>query len=134
MATYITVADVDAQLGTDWAPEADKARFVAMANAYLSAQGIQVPDPVPADVIMAGVELAAAAADGSLYAQQSQGALTQKRVKADGAEVEKRYAEVSAASVGTSALPSRVQFALALIAPYKAAVGSITVGYRRDCP
>lgn len=134
MTQYVTVANVDEKLGADWAPDADKERFVAMANAYLSAQGIQVPDPVPADVIMAGAELAAAAADGSLYAQQSQGTMTQKRVKADGAEVEKRYAELSTSNVGNAALPSRVQFALALIGPYKAARGSITVGYRRDCP
>ncbi len=59
--------------------------------------------------------------------------MTQKRVKADGAEVEKRYAELSTSNVGNAALPSRVQFALALIGPYKAARGSITVGYRRDC-
>ena len=36
MATYITVADVDAILGSDWTTEDKKARSVMQANAYLT--------------------------------------------------------------------------------------------------
>ncbi|QHD50052.1 protein singed [Vreelandella aquamarina] len=126
---YVTVADVDEKLGDAWAPEADKTRFVAMANAYLSAQRIQIPDPVPEEIKLAGAELAAAAADGSLYVTQTQGALTQKRVKADTVESEKRYADVSATFGKNAALPERVQFALALIEQYRIIPMGITVGY-----
>ncbi|QPI62434.1 hypothetical protein [Vreelandella venusta] len=126
---YVTVADVDEKLGEAWAPEADKARFVAMANAYLSALHIQLPDPVPDEIKLAGAELAAAAADSSLYVTQTQGVMTQKRVKAGTVESEKRYADVSATFGKNAALPERVQFALALIEQYRVIPMGITVGY-----
>lgn len=128
MAQYVTVTDVDDALGADWAPEADKARSVAMANAYLSALNVRLPDPVPADIVMAGTELAGAAADGDLYAQRTEGVVTQKRVKADTVESEKRYSDVSTYGAH-AALPERVQFALALIEAYRVIPMGITVGY-----
>ena len=127
---YVTVADVDEKLGEAWAPEADKARFVAMANAYLSALRIQLPDPVPDEIKLAGAELAAAAADGSLYVTQTQGVMTQKRVKAGTVESERRYSDVSATFGKNAVLPERVQFALALIEQYREIAMGITVGYR----
>jgi hypothetical protein len=125
MAQYVEVTDVDATLGTNWALEPDKARYVAMANAYLSALHVGLPDPVPDDIILAGSELAAAAADDLLYAQSTEGEMTSKKVKAGSASVEKSYAETS----GSSVLPARVQFALALVAAYQALPMGITVGY-----
>ena len=126
---YVTVADVDEKLGEAWAPEADKARFVAMANAYLSALHIQLPDPVPDEIKLAGAELAAAAADGSLYVTQTQGVMTQKRVKAGTVESERSYSDVSTTFGKNAALPERVQFALALIEQYREIAMGITVGY-----
>ena len=128
MAQYVTAQQVDDQLGASWAVEADKARFVAMANAYLSAQRIRLPDPVPDDIIMAGAELAAAAADGQLYAQRTEGVMTQKRVKSDTVESEKRYSDVTTYGKH-AALPERVQFALALVEAYRTLPMGITVGY-----
>lgn len=127
MATYVTVADVDETLGPTWASESDKARYVAMANAYLSSLHVRVTDPVADEVILAGSELAGAAADGELYAQVTEGALTRKKVKAGSAEVEKSFAKYS--SEGYGHLPSRVQFALALIEGFREVGMGITVGY-----
>lgn len=128
MATYINVSDADDRLGSEWAPTADKARFVAMANAYLTAQRIQLPEPTPDDLVMAGAELAGAASDGELYAQRTEGVVTQKRVKAGSAESEKRYSDVSTYGKH-AALPERVQFALALVEAYRVIPMGITVGY-----
>lgn len=128
MAQYVTAQQVDDKLGSSWAMEADKARFVAMANAYLSAQRIQLPDPVPDDIIMAGAELSAAAADGELYAQRTEGLATKERVKGGSAEVETTYADVDAFGKH-AALSQRVQFALALVEAYRTIPMGITVGY-----
>lgn len=133
MAQYVTVAQADEKLGATWAPEADKARFVAMANAYLSAQRIQLPDPLPDEIILAGTELAGAAAEGQLYTQRTEGVMTQKRVKADTVESEKRYSDVTTFGKH-AALPERVQFALALIEQYKIIPMGITVGYGNGYP
>ncbi len=128
MAEYVTSTQVDDKLGADWAPDADKARYVAMANAYLSAQRIQLPDPAPDEIVTAGAELAAAAADGQLYAQRTEGVMTQKRVKADTVESEKRYSDVTTYGKH-AALPERVQFALALVEAYRTLPMGITAGY-----
>lgn len=128
MAEYVTIAQVDDKLGAAWAPDADKARFVAMANAYLSAQRIRLPDPIPDEIVTAGAELAGAAAEGQLYVQRTEGLMTQKRVKADTVESEKRYSEVTAYGKH-AALPERVQFALALVEAYRTIAMGITVGY-----
>ncbi|MDT8894188.1 hypothetical protein RSO41_05930 [Halomonas sp. I1] len=134
MTQYVTVTDVDEKLGTDWASESEKERFVGMANAYLSAQRIQLPAPVPSEIITAGAELSAAAADGSLYATKTQGVMTQKRVKAGSAESEKRFSDVSDAFGKHAALPERVQFALALIEAYRTIPMGITVGHGYGYP
>ncbi|WP_275289176.1 hypothetical protein [Halomonas elongata] len=128
MTQYVTVADVDEKLSSEWAPGDDKARYVAMANAYLSAQRIQLPDPVPDEIVTAGAELAGAAADGSLYMERSQGVMTSKRVKAGSVESQRQYSDVSAYGKH-AALPERVQFALALIEPFRKISMGITVGY-----
>lgn len=126
MATYVTVTDVDGLLGPTWAPPGEKDRYVAMANAYLSALHVRVTEPVADEVILAGAELAAAAAEGDLYSQQTEGTLTRKKVKAGSAEVEKEFSEYSSSTAG---LPSRVQFALALIEGYRNIPMGITVGH-----
>lgn len=123
---YITVADVDAALGAAWADEAGKARFVAMANAYLSGLILcYVPsEAVPEAIVMAGVELAAAAAAGELYQQKTEGEVLSKSVKAGSVSSSKTFASLN----GTrDALPARIQYALALIAPWKTSGFSFAV-------
>lgn len=123
---YITVADVDAALGAEWAADTAKARFVAMANAYLNARSLRPVDPlnIPAAIVEAGVELAAVAAAGELYQQKVEGEVTSKSVKAGSVATSKTYASVA----GTSgALPARLQYALALIEPWIARTMSFDV-------
>lgn len=133
MAQYVTIEQVDQKLGATWAPDADKARFTAMANAYLTAQRIQLPEPTPDEIVTAGAELAGTAAEGQLYAQRTEGVVTQKRVKAGSAESEKRYSDVSTYGKH-AALPERVQFALALVEAYRIIPMGITAGHGNDYP
>ena len=84
MANYITVADVDAILGSTWAPDDKKARAALQANAYLTSLnlvGVDM-DAIPEEVMQAGAELASVAAQGKLYQQHTEGLLEAKTVKA----------------------------------------------------
>ncbi|NKE95229.1 protein singed [Pantoea agglomerans] len=119
MTTYITVADVDEVLGSDWATPEKKGRALLQANAYLTALNLQgLSDVTPDDVKQAGAFLASASAAGVLYKQQVEsGALTSKTVDADGVRVTKSYA--SSQSAGSSLLPEDVQLALALLKPWR---------------
>lgn len=119
MTTYITVADVDELLGTDWTTTEKKARAVLQANAYLTALNLQgISGATPDDVKQAGAFLASASAAGVLYKQQVEsGALNSKTVDADGVRVTKSYA--SSQSTSNSSLPEDVQLALALLKPWR---------------
>lgn len=119
MATYITVADVDAILGADWAAEDKKARAVMQANAYvtsLNLVGIDM-DAIPDEVRQAGAELAKVASEGKLYQQKTEGALEAKTVKAGSVSTSKTFASLDSSKI--IAQPSDVQFALALLAPWR---------------
>ena len=119
MTTYITVADVDAILGADWATEDKKARAVMQANAYvtsLNLVGIDM-DAIPDEVRQAGAELAKVASEGKLYQQKTEGALEAKTVKAGPVSTSKTFASLDISKI--IAQPSDVQFALALLAPWR---------------
>lgn len=118
MATYITVADVDAILGAAWTTEDKKARAVMQANAYLtslSLSGVDM-DAIPEEVKQAGAELSKAAADGALYQQQSSGSLEAKTVKAGSVTTSKTFGTIDSSS--TKAQAEGIQFALALLNPW----------------
>lgn len=111
MTIYITVEQVDALLGSTWAPDDQKARAVLMANTWLTNLGLPEFDPVPDDVIQAGAEIAREAAAGNIYGSKETGVLS-KSVNADGVSSSKTYSESSRTiSAGES-------FALALLAHY----------------
>ena len=111
MTNYITVEQVDALLGSAWAPDDQKARAVLMANTWLTNLGLPEFDPVPDDVIQAGAEIAREAAAGNIYGSKETGVLS-KSVNADGVSSSKTYSESSRSiSAGES-------FALALLAHY----------------
>lgn len=111
MTIYITVEQVDALLGSSWAPDDQKARAVLMANTWLTNLGLPEFDPVPDDVIQAGAEIAREAAAGNIYGSKETGVLS-KSVNADGVSSSKTYSESSRTiSAGES-------FALALLAHY----------------
>lgn len=111
MTIYVTVAQVDELLGSDWAPADKKARSVMMANTWLTSLGLPDFDPVPDDVIQAGAEIAREAALGNIYSKTETG-VTAKSVKAGSVSTSKSYSEYArTVSAGES-------FALALLAPY----------------
>lgn len=119
MATYITVADVDAILGPDWAVPELKDEAVFEANAYLTALnlvGIDM-DNIPDDVKQAGARLAKCASQGKLYAQQTEGSLEAKTVKAGSVTTSKTFGSIDKAS--PAAQPACVQLALALLTPWR---------------
>lgn len=118
MATYITVADVDAILGPTWAADDKKARAVMQANAYMTSlnlMGIDM-DSIPDVVKQAGAELAKTAADGKLYQQKTEGSLEAKTVKAGSVSTSKTFASIDTSRL--IAQPGDVQFALALLSPW----------------
>lgn len=127
MATYITVADVDAILGSTWAPDDKKARAVLQANAYLTSLnlvGIDM-DAIPAEVLQAGAELAVVASEGKLYQQHTEGSLEAKTVKAGSVSTSKTFASID--SSATTSLPDGVQFALSLLQPWRTSAFSFRV-------
>ena len=119
MATYITVADVDAILGSDWTTEDKKARSVMQANAYLTSLnlvGVDM-DATPEEVKQAGAELAKVASEGKLYQQKTEGSLEAKTVKAGSVTTSKTFASLDSSKI--IAQPGDVQFALALLGPWR---------------
>ena len=119
MATYITVADIDAILGPDWTAEDKKARSVMQANAYLTSLnlvGVDM-DAVPDEVKQAGAELAKVASEGKLYQQKTEGSLEAKTVKAGSVTTSKTFASLDSSKI--IAQPGDVQFALALLSPWR---------------
>lgn len=127
MATYITVADVDAILGAAWAPDDKKARAVLQANAYMTSLnlvGIDM-DAIPDEVKQAGAELAVVASEGKLYQQHTEGSLEAKTVKAGSVTTSKTFASIDTSK--STALPDGVQFALGLLAQWRASGFSFNV-------
>lgn len=119
MATYITVADVDTLLGATWTSEDKKSLAVMQANAYLTALNLSGIDmaAMPDEVMQAGAQLAKVAADGKLYQQQTEGSLEAKTVKAGSVSTSRTYASLDRTS--SSAQAEGIQFALALLAPWR---------------
>lgn len=127
MATYITVADVDAILGPTWTTEDKKARAVLQANAYLTSLnlvGVDM-DAIPEDVKLAGAELAVVASQGKLYQQHTEGSLEAKTVKAGSVSTSKTFATLDSSK--STSLPDGVQFALGLLARWRSSPFSFRV-------
>ncbi|MBJ2224915.1 MULTISPECIES: protein singed [unclassified Pseudomonas] len=127
MATYITVADVDAILGSTWAPDDKKARAVLQANAYLTSLNLVGVDmsAIPEEVKQAGAELAVVASQGKLYQQHTEGSLEAKTVKAGSVTTSKTFASID--TTKSSSLPDGVQFALGLLGPWRTSAFSFNV-------
>lgn len=113
MTDFITVADVDAQLGPGWTGTGDPVLAVTMANAWLTTKIKRaVPDPVPAEIKTAGAQVAKDAAAGKLYTS-TQKEVQSKTVSAQsGTSVSKTYV------AGSTDQSAGVNFALALLDPW----------------
>ena len=113
MTDFITVADVNAQLGPDWAGTGDPVLAVAMANAWLTAKiNRPVADPTPDAIKLAGAQVAKEAAAGNLYKATQKEVLSKTVSAQSGTSVSKTYAE------GSTDLSAGENFALALLAPW----------------
>lgn len=120
MTDFITVADVDAQLGPDWAGTGDAVLAVTMANAWLTTKILRaVPDPVPAEIKTAGAQIAKEAAMGNLYKATQKEVLSKTVSAQSGTSVSKTYAE------GSTDLSAGENFAIALLAPWIKRSGTI---------
>mgnify|MGYP001570503149 FL=1 len=113
MTDFITVVDVDAQLGPGWAGTGDPVLAVTMANAWLTTKIKRaVPNPVPAEIKTAGAQVAKEAAAGKLYTS-TQKEVQSKTVSAQsGTSVSKTYV------AGSADQSAGVNFALALLDPW----------------
>lgn len=119
MTTYITVADVNEILGSNWVEDSKKGKAVLQANAYMTSLNLQkVPDnPLPDDLTQAGAYIASVAAAGNLYRQKTDsGLVTSRSVKAGSTQVTKAYAELDSSSA--SLLDPDLQLALAMLRPW----------------
>ena len=114
MTEYITIAQVDGLLGSDWTTEDKKARAVLMANTWLSAKPLPAFEEVPAAVVQAGAEIAREAASGALYRATETGVLS-KSVEAAGVSSSKTF------SATARIVTAGESFAMALLAPYLSA-------------
>ncbi len=113
MTDFITVADVDAQLGPDWAGTGDPVLAVAMANAWLTAKIKRVvPDPVPAEIKTAGAQVAKVAAAGNLYKDTKKEVQSTTVSAQAGTSVSKTYV------AGSTDLTQGENFALVLLEPW----------------
>lgn len=120
MTDFITVADVNAQLGPDWAGTGDAVLAVAMANAWLTAKiNRPVADPTPDAIKLAGAQVAKEAAAGNLYKATQKEVLSKTVSAQSGTSVSKTYAE------GSTDLSAGENFALALLAPWIKRSGTI---------
>jgi hypothetical protein len=120
MTDFITVADVTAQLGPDWAGTGDPVLAVAMANAWLTSKILRVvPDPLPSEIKTAGAYAAKEAAAGNLYKATQKEVLSKTVSAQSGTSVSKTYAE------GSTELSQGENFALGLLAPWIKRPGTI---------
>lgn len=111
MTEFVTVDQVDAILGPDWAPQDKKSDAVYQANAYLGALQFKCWDAQPEAVTRAGAELARLAAQDKLYADAPP-LVKRKKVKADTVETETEY--VAGNQPGSGVL----EFVATLLAPW----------------
>ncbi len=113
MTDFITVADVDAQLGPGWAGTGDPVLAVTMANAWLTTKIKRaVPDPVPTEIKTAGAQVAKEAATGKLYTSTHKEVQSKTVSAQSGTSVSKTYV------AGSTDQSASVNFALALLEPW----------------
>lgn len=120
MTDFITVADVDALLGSDWAGAGDPVMPVMQANAWLTSKIKRpVPAEVPAEIKQAGAQVAKIASTGDLYKATQKEVLSKTVSATSGTSVSKTYAE------GSTDLSQGENLALALIYPWTTGTNSI---------
>lgn len=102
--SFITVDDANSILGSDFAPDSDKARLVKLANVWMKNRIGFVPDPIDPLLKDAACEIIKGILAKVIYNGKS--SCKRKKVKADSVESEKEYQE------GTEAISSFEQIAI----------------------
>ncbi|WP_151765459.1 hypothetical protein [Acinetobacter soli] len=95
MIEYITVADIDAKLGNDWASsDSAKERAVMITNVWLT--NLKLPDttdnqPLKDAILLAAVEVIPDAVSGKLYTEIETGVLSETVSAQTGTSVSNHY-------------------------------------------
>ncbi|MFW1645334.1 hypothetical protein [Acinetobacter guillouiae] len=92
--SFITIDDANRILGSDFAPEGDKARLILLANTWMKNEIGFVPDPIDPLLQDAACEIVRGIKTGVIYSGVSR-QTTGERVKADSVEVEESFVEGS---------------------------------------
>ncbi|WP_353168672.1 hypothetical protein [Acinetobacter sp.] len=92
--SFITIEDANRILGSDFAPEGDKARLILLANTWMKNEIGFVPDPIDPLLQDAACEIVKGILAGVIYSGVSR-QTTSERVKADSVEVEESFVEGS---------------------------------------
>ncbi|MDA3442645.1 hypothetical protein ABIC56_002793 [Acinetobacter bereziniae] len=92
--SFITIEDANRILGSDFAPEGDKARLILLANTWMKNEIGFVPDPIDSLLQDAACEIVKGIKIGVIYSGVSR-QTTSERVKADSVEVEESFVEGS---------------------------------------
>lgn len=120
MTDFITVADVDALLGSGWAGAGDPVLSVMQANAWLTSKIKRpVPDPVPVEIKQAGAQVAKVASTGDLYKATERETVSETVSAATGTSVSETYVQ------GSTAQSAGENFALALLYPWMTGTNAI---------
>ncbi|EHU2137367.1 hypothetical protein J921_3724 [Acinetobacter baumannii 25493_8] len=106
--SFITVDDANSILGSDFAPDSDKARLVQLANVWMKKRIGFVPDPIDPLLKDASCEIIKGILAKEIYNGKDQ-QLKRKKVKADSVESEKEYQD------GSEAISSFEQIAIDFI-------------------
>ncbi|MFT4020070.1 MAG: hypothetical protein QM666_00970 [Acinetobacter sp.] len=107
--SFITVADADEILGSDFAPTGDKARLVLQANTWMKKQLGFLPEQIHENLKTAASEIIKGVLAGEIYNGEAQ-LLKSKSVEADGVKSSKTFQD------GSKSISKYEQFALDLIA------------------
>lgn len=92
--SFITIAEAETILGADFAPDADKARLIQLANVWMKNEVGTVPDPVDPLLKDAACEIIKGILAGAIYSGISR-QTTSESVKADTVQVTESFAEGS---------------------------------------
>ncbi|WP_396235259.1 hypothetical protein [Acinetobacter baumannii] len=103
--SFITVDDANSILGSDFAPDSDKARLVKLANVWMKNRIGFIPDPIDPLLKDAACEIIKGILVKVIYNGKDQ-QLKRKKVKADSVESEKEYED------GSEAISSFEQIAI----------------------
>lgn len=122
MTDFITVADVDALLGSGWAGTGDPVQSVMQANAWLTSKIKRpVPPETPSEIKQAGAQVAKVASTGDLYKATERETVSETVSATSGTSVSETYVQ------GSVALSGEENFALALLSPWIKGGNSISM-------